>query len=147
MHARRILGCLLLAVASLLGFANASPFRARPAYRWAVETGIYLADDARGRGIGRRLLGDLLDLLTAQGFVTAVAGIALPNPASVALHEARGFVATGTYDRTGFKHGQWIDVGHWQKELAPRSPAPAEPLPFEALFEPSASSPGSPRTA
>lgn len=117
----------------LLGFANASPFRARAAYRWAVETGIYLADGARGRGIGRRLLEDLLDLLTAQGFVTAVAGIALPNPASVALHEKLGFVATGTYDRTGFKHGHWIDVGHWQRDLAPRVTAPAEPVPFAAL--------------
>jgi L-amino acid N-acyltransferase YncA len=120
----------------LLGYANSSPFRARPAYRWAVETGIYLAADAHGRGIGRKLLSALLDLLTAQGFTTAVAGIALPNAASVALHEKLGFVLTGTYDRTGFKRGEWIDVGHWQRDLAPRTPQPPQPLPFEPLFRP-----------
>ncbi|MEO5972228.1 MAG: N-acetyltransferase family protein, partial [Sphingomicrobium sp.] len=116
----------------LRGFANSSPFRARAAYRWAVETGIYLAA-AHGRGIGLHMLADLLDMLTAQGFATAIAGIALPNPASVALHEKLGFVLTGTYDRTGFKHGRWIDVGHWQRDLAPRRDAPAEPEPFGAV--------------
>ena len=131
----------------VLGFANSSPLRTRPAYRWSVETGIYLAPDAHGRGLGKRLLSTLIELLERQGYVTAIGAIALPNDASIRLHQALGFVPSGTYRGTGFKHGQWIDVGHWQKELAPRSPAPAEPLPFEALFEPSASSPGSPRTA
>ena len=116
------------------GFASSSQFRARPAYRWSVETGIYLAADAHGRGLGRRLLSALLDLLAAQGFATAIAGIALPNSASVALHEKLGFVLTGTYDRAGFKQGQWIDVGHWQRDLAPRATAPTEPAPFEPLF-------------
>ena len=69
-------------------------------------------------------------LLERQGYVVAVGAIALPNDASVRLHEALGFVHAGTYRGTGFKLGQWIDVGLWQKELAPRSPAPAEPLPF-----------------
>lgn len=123
------------AEARALGFVNSSPFRSRPAYRWAVETGIYLSANAQGQGIGRHLLSRLLDLLTAQGFATAVAGIALPNPASVALHERLGFQLTGTYDRTGFKHGHWIDVGHWQRDLAPRSARPAEPLPFAGLFQ------------
>lgn len=118
----------------LLGFANSSPFRARAAYRWAVETGIYLAADAHGRGIGQKLLNALLDLLTAQGFATAVAGIALPNAASVALHEKLGFVLTGTYNRTGFKQGQWIDVGHWQRDLALRTAEPPQPLAFQPLF-------------
>ncbi|WP_310467278.1 N-acetyltransferase family protein [Sphingomonas sp.] len=118
----------------LLGFVNSSPFRARAAYRWAVETGIYLAADAHGRGIGGQLLARMLDLLTAQGFTTAIAGIALPNPASVALHEKLGFKLTGTYDRTGFKHGQWLDVGHWQRDLAPRAETPAGPRPFAEVF-------------
>ena len=131
----------------LLGFASSSPFRARPAYRWSVETGIYLALDAHGRGLGRSLLVALTGLLERQGYVTAIGAIALPNDSSVRLHEALGFVPAGTYRGTGFKLGQWIDVGLWQKELAQRSPAPAEPLPFEALFEPSAPSPGLPRTA
>jgi phosphinothricin acetyltransferase len=129
------------------GFASSSPFRTRPAYRWSVETGIYLAAGAHGRGLGKRLLVMLTDLLERQGYVTAIGAIALPNDASVRLHEALGFVHAGTYRGTGFKLGQWIDVGLWQKELAPRSPAPAEPLPFESRFELSASTPGSGRTA
>ena len=131
----------------ILGFANSSLLRTRPAYRWSVETGIYLAPDAHGRGLGKRLLSTLIELLERQGYVTAIGAIALPNDASVRLHQALGFAASGTYRGTGFKLGQWIDVSLWQKELAPRSSAPAEPLPFEALFEPSASSPGSRRTA
>lgn len=116
------------------GFASSSPFRARPGYRWSVETGIYLAANAHGRGIGKRLLAILADLLERQGYVTAIGAIALPNDASVRLHEGLGFVHAGTYRGTGFKLGQWIDVGLWQKELAQRGSAPAEPRPFEALF-------------
>jgi phosphinothricin acetyltransferase len=120
----------------LLGFANGTPFRVRPAYRWAVETGIYLDRNATGRGLGKILLSELVALLERQGYVTAVAGIALPNEASVALHERLGFVHTGTYQRAGFKLGEWIDVGHWQRDLAPHTDAPAEPRPFAPLFNP-----------
>lgn len=118
----------------ILGFASSSPFRTRPAYRWSVETGIYLAAAAHGRGLGKRLLSALVELLERQGYVAAIGAIALPNDASVRLHEALGFVPAGTYRATGFKLGRWIDVGLWQKDLAPRSPGPAEPLPFEGLF-------------
>jgi len=118
----------------ILGFANSSPFRTRPAYRWSVETGIYLASGAAGRGIGKSLLSALTGLLERQGYVAAIGAIALPNEPSVRLHEAVGFVAAGTYRGTGFKMGQWIDVGLWQKDLAPRTPEPLEPLPFEGLF-------------
>lgn len=114
----------------LLGFANSSPFRSRRAYRWTVETGIYLAEGAQGRGIGRALLTKLLETLERQGYVAAIGAVALPNPASVALHEALGFAHAGTYRGTGFKMGEWIDVGLWQKDLAPRSSDPAEPRPF-----------------
>ena len=114
----------------LLGYAASSPFRARRAYRWTVETGIYLAPDAHGRGIGRALLSELLGLLERQGYVAAIGAIALPNPASVALHEKLGFTYAGTYRGVGHKFGEWMDVGLWQKELAPRTDAPAEPLPF-----------------
>jgi phosphinothricin acetyltransferase len=86
----------------------------------------------------------LSDLLERQGYVAAIGAIALPNEPSVRLHEALGFVAAGTYRGTGFKMGEWIDVGLWQKDLAPRSEAPAEPQPFEPLF--TASAPGSTRT-
>jgi phosphinothricin acetyltransferase len=121
----------------ILGFANSSPFRTRRAYRWSVETGIYLAPDACGRGFGKSLLRALTDLLTRQGYVAAIGAIALPNEPSVRLHEALGFKAAGTYRGTGFKMGEWLDVGLWQKDLAPRSPTPVEPLPFEGLFSPS----------
>ena len=70
----------------VLGFANSSAFRARRAYRWTVEVGIYVAPEAKRRGIGRALFGALLDLLTAQGFVSAIGAIALPNDASVGIH-------------------------------------------------------------
>ena len=118
----------------ILGFASSSPFRTRPAYRWSVETGIYLAYDACGRGFGKGLLSALAGLLERQGYVAAIGAIALPNEPSVRLHEALGFKPAGTYRATGFKMGTWIDVGLWQKDLAPRSSSPAEPLPFKGLF-------------
>ncbi len=117
----------------LLGYAASSRFRTRPAYRWTVETGIYLAADAHGRGIGKSLLATLLNMLERQGYVAAIGAIALPNEASVALHEKLGFFHTGTYRRVGFKAGEWLDVGLWQKELAQRGAEPAEPRPYSEL--------------
>src|SRR5437764_12662438 len=114
----------------ILGYASTSPMRNRRAYRWSVETGIYLDPASQGRGIGPRLRSAHLDLLEAQGFVTVIAGIALPNEASVAVHEKLGFVLSGIERGVGFKLGQWVDVGRWQKDLASRTEAPAEPLPF-----------------
>ncbi len=114
----------------LLGYAASSPFRARPAYRWTVETGIYLAEDAQGRGVGRALLTRLLSTLERQGYVAAIGAIALPNDASVALHERLGFTYAGTYRGVGFKLGEWLDVGLWEKDLAPREAEPGEPRPY-----------------
>ena len=113
----------------VLGYTSTSPMRARRAYRWAVETGIYLDPAHHGRGLGRKLYRAHLDLLRRQGLVTVIVGIALPNEASVALHEKLGFVLSGVERGVGFKLGQWVDVGRWQKDLAPRSPEPNEPLP------------------
>lgn len=110
----------------VLGYASTSPMRNRAAYRWSVETGIYLAPEAQGQGVGRQLLSAHLGLLERQGFVTVIAGIALPNEASVALHEKLGFRLSGTERGVGFKLGRWIDVGRWQKDLAERSSAPGE---------------------
>lgn len=115
---------------AVAGYASTSPMRNRAAYRWSVETGIYLAPDAQGRGFGRKLLTAHLDLLEKQGFVTAIAGIALPNDASVALHEKLGFTLCGVERGVGFKLGRSVDVGRWQRELAPRTDAPEEPRPF-----------------
>ena len=120
----------------ILGFASSSPFRTRRAYRWSVETGIYLAAGAQGKGVGKALLSALTDLLERQGYVAAIGAIALPNEPSVRLHEALGFEPAGTYRGTGFKMGEWLDVGLWQKDLAPRSPAPPEPLRYESVDPP-----------
>ena len=116
-----------------LGYVASSPFRTRPAYRWSVETGIYLAPGVQGRGIGRALLATMVETLERQGYVSAIGAIALPNPASVALHEKLGVERVGAYRGTGFKQGEWLDVGLWQKDLAPRSAQPAEPRPFAGL--------------
>lgn len=114
----------------VLGYAYASQFSAREAYRWAVETTIYLAGAAQRRGVGRLLYTGLVDTLRAQGFVQAIGRIALPNPGSVALHEAAGFRSAGLFREIGWKHGQWIDVGYWQCELAAPATPPAEPRRF-----------------
>jgi phosphinothricin acetyltransferase len=115
----------------IIGYASTSPMRDRPAYRWSVETGLYVEQAQHGRGIGRQLLEAHLDLLRRQGFVTAIAGIALPNDASVALHEKLGFTLSGIERGVGFKLGQWIDVARWQRDLARRTGAPGEPRPFD----------------
>lgn len=112
----------------VVGYASTSPMRNRAAYRWSVETGIYLAPGAQGRGLGRQLLSTHLELLERQGMVTAIAGIALPNAASIALHEKLGFRLSGIERGVGFKLGRWVDVGRWQRDLAPRLAAPQEPL-------------------
>jgi L-amino acid N-acyltransferase YncA len=117
----------------VLGYASTSPMRNRRAYRWSVETGIYLDPAAQGQGIGRQLLNVHLELLERQGFVTVIAGIALPNEASVALHEKLGFTLSGIERGVGFKLGEWVDVGRWQRNLAPRSGTPAEPRPYRGV--------------
>ena len=117
----------------LLGYAASSPFRTRAAYRWIVESGIYLDPGAMGRGVGRSLLTELVGLLGRQGYAAVIGAIALPNEASVALHEKLGFFHTGTYRRVGFKMGEWLDVGLWQKELAARGSSPQQPRPFASV--------------
>jgi L-amino acid N-acyltransferase YncA len=110
----------------ITGFAYATRFHPRPAYRWSTEVSIYLADGARGRGLGSRLLRELLDGLRARGFVNAFAGTTLPNPASVALFESFGFEKVAHQRKVGFKLGAWHDVGWWQLHLRdPRAPPPS----------------------
>jgi len=124
----------------ILGYAYACAFRARKAYRFAVEATVYVAGGAQGRGIGRQLYAALIPMLEAQGFTQAIAAITLPNEASVRLHEAQGFAQAGVYREVGFKLGEWRSVGLWQRSLAPLSDRPEEPSPF------SPSIPGSDRT-
>jgi L-amino acid N-acyltransferase YncA len=100
-----------------IGYAKAGTWRARAAYQWTCELGLYVAPDARGRGIGTQLYSALLDACAARGFRSAIAGITLPNPASVALHERLGFVPVGVVAEAGFKLGAWHDVAFFQKRM------------------------------
>lgn len=113
---------------AVAGYAYASRHRARAAYRWSVDVTVYVDAAHHRRGVGRALYVPLLTLLAAQGFRRACAGIALPNPGSVALHESLGFVPVGVFEATGFKLGRWWDVGWWQKPLGAR---PADGAPDE----------------
>lgn len=117
----------------ITGYAYASIFRARPAYRFTVETTVYVREGQRGRGVGRSLYDDLLPRLVRQGFRRAIGGITLPNAASVALHEALGFTPVGVFRAVGFKFGRWHDVGFWERELGPLVDAPPETLPVDAV--------------
>jgi phosphinothricin acetyltransferase len=119
---------------AIIGYASASAFRSRAAYRFAIETSVYLSAAAHGRGVGRRLYARLIELSEAQGFVQAIAAITLPNEPSVRLHEALGFTPAGTYRQVGWKCGGWHDVGLWQRALAPTGTPPAEPIPFAEVW-------------
>ena len=123
------------AAGAVLGYASASQFRARRAYRFAVETSVYVSPDAHRRGLARALYGRLLGTLAAQGFVQAIGSITLPNDASVALHEKLGFRPAGIYRDVGFKLGAWRSVGLWQRPLAPLAEKPEEPKPFAAVLD------------
>lgn len=112
------------------GYAFATRFRDRPAYRYVVETSIYIAGDQQRGGAGRLLYDALIDTLTAQGFTQAIAAITLPNDASISLHESVGFRRAGVYREVGYKQGRWIDVGFWQRELNDSRVPPIEPKPF-----------------
>ncbi|CAN7597606.1 GNAT family N-acetyltransferase [Rhizobium leguminosarum] len=102
---------------TLLGYAYASAFRTRPAYRWLVEDSIYLAPQARGRGIGKALLAELIDRCTGLGFRQMAAVIGGASPASIALHRAAGFAEVGLMKGTGYKHGRWLDTMFMQRAL------------------------------
>ena len=117
----------------ILGYVYASAHRARAAYQWSVDVTVYIHPAARRTGIGRALYTALFALLALQGFFQCFAGITLPNPASVGLHESLGFQAIGIYRRVGYKRGAWHDVGWWQRALQPCQPLPAPPTAFAVL--------------
>lgn len=99
---------------TVVGYAYASKWKLRSAYRYAVETTIYLEHGCEGRGIGRGLYAELLSGLRSRGLHVAIGGAALPNDASAALHERLGFEHVATFRQVGFKHGSWVDVAYWQ---------------------------------
>jgi phosphinothricin acetyltransferase len=101
----------------ILGYAYASPHRTRAAYATSADIAIYIAKGAQGQGMGRALYTALFDRLRTKSIHAVFAGIALPNPASIALHEAIGMVPVGIYREVGWKMGGWRDVGWWQRLL------------------------------
>ena len=104
---------------NLLGYASSSKFKSRPAYNTSVETSIYLQPESQGNGIGTSLYGKLLDELRMdENLHRAYGGIALPNDASVALHEKLGFERAGTYKEVGYKFGKYWDVSWYEKDLS-----------------------------
>lgn len=112
---------------AVVGWASATPFMARAAYRWAVSVAVYIADSSRRQGVGGELYGVLLPLLAAHGYATAMAGVSLPNPGSLALHDRFGFASVGVLRGIGYKAGEWRDVAWLQRDLAPRRDPPPEP--------------------
>jgi phosphinothricin acetyltransferase len=117
------------------GYAYATKHRVRAAYRWSLDTSVYVSEDYRRRGVGRGLYRSLFAILAAQGFYNAFAGIALPNPASVALHESVGFEPIGVFRRVGHKLGAWHDVGWWRLALRQPEEVPTETRDLTAISE------------
>lgn len=110
----------------IVGYAYGSMFRARPAYRYSASVSVYIRQAFHRRGIGKALYEKLFERLRELGFYTLVAGIALPNPASVGLHRAMGFRDVGVYHNVGYKAGQWRDVMHLEMPLRGYDTPPGE---------------------
>jgi phosphinothricin acetyltransferase len=103
---------------AVVGYAKAGTWRERAAYAWTCEVGLYIAPAARGKRVGTRLYEALLAECAQRGYRSAVAGITLPNAASIALHRRCGFTHVGTFADAGYKHGAWHAVDWWQKRFA-----------------------------
>lgn len=99
---------------AVIGFAKASPHKGRCAYAWTAEVSVYVRHDHHGRGVGTALYGQLISVLKRQGYITLIAGITMPNPASENLHAAFGFKRAGMFHRVGWKFDRWHDVGYWE---------------------------------
>jgi L-amino acid N-acyltransferase YncA len=101
----------------IVGYAYGGQHRSRAAYNWTAEVSAYVDASAQRIGIGRELYTELFRRLKERGFRLLVAGITLPNDASVGIHEALGFEPVGVYKNVGFKNGEWWDVGWWQLDM------------------------------
>jgi phosphinothricin acetyltransferase len=120
---------------SVAGYAYASPHRERAAYRWSVDVSVYVAETSRRGGVARRLYEALFAILRAQGYYNALAGITLPNDASVGLHRRLGFSDVGIYRNVGYKLGAWRDTIWMQRPLRELQGTPNEPIPLRALSD------------
>jgi len=117
----------------IAGYVYASQHRERAAYQWSVDVTAYVAPDFRRRGVASALYTSLFHLLAQQGYFKAYAGITLPNPASVGVHEAMGFTLVGVYRGVGYKLGAWHDVAWYQRALQPERPEPDPPRPLQDI--------------
>lgn len=115
------------------GYTKAGPHSGRGAYQWTVHLSVYVADHVRNEGIGSALYTSLFSALRLQNFVTACAVISLPNEASVRFHERHGFEPVGVLESIGYKHGEWRDVGWWQRSIRPNPENPTPPMPVTEL--------------
>lgn len=112
----------------IAGYAYGGRHSVRAAYQWSVDSSVYIHSDFRRRGIGQGLYVSLFRILIAQGYFSAYAGVTLPNPGSVGLHESAGFKMVGVYHNVGYKMGAWHDVGWWEMTLQPYVLDPRPPL-------------------
>ena len=117
----------------VVGYAYAGRHRERAAYQWSVEVSAYVRADARRAGSARRLYSALFELLTLQEYRNALAGITLPNDASVGFHRALGFEPIGVFERVGYKFGRWHDTLWLARPLARHCTQPPVPVPLAAL--------------
>ena len=117
----------------LSGYAYAAKHRERAGYRWSVDISVYIDPAWHRRGVGSQLYSELLSLLRRQGFVNVYAGITLPNPGSVRLHESIGMSLIGVYEGVGYKFGEWLPVAWYGMRLSEPSVPPDEPVPYPAL--------------
>jgi phosphinothricin acetyltransferase len=117
----------------VIGYAYASRHRERAGYRWSVDISVYVDRRWHRRGIGRALYAELIPILRRQGFVNVYAGIAVPNPGSVGLHESLGMRQIGVYEKVGYKLGAWPNVAWLGMRLNEPIAKPAEPVPFRDL--------------
>lgn len=104
---------------TVLGYAYGAPWASRSGYQFSAEITVYLRAGQTGKGIGTELYDLLFPRLAARGVHAVIGGIALPNPASVALHERFGLRKVAHFGQVGYKFGQWIDVGYWHRILPP----------------------------
>lgn len=118
----------------VLGYVYATRHRARAAYQWSVDVSVYIRTGMRRTGLGRALYTSLFELLVLQHFHNCYAGITLPNPGSVGLHEALGFQPVGVYRHVGYKLSAWHDVGWWQMTLPTERSRPVSPIAFATLI-------------
>lgn len=131
---RRTPWLVALEASEVIGYAYASPHRARAGYRWSLNVSTYVAERWQRHGVASALYRALFSILRAQGFVNVYAGIALPNDGSLRLHRSMGMTEVGTYHGVGLKDGVWRDVTWLELALRDRPASPADPIALPDLL-------------